>query len=71
MFNEEAFHVHMWVLSVVVWMSWVCGGSVLGRGGGWEYSSSGALYFSASSSSLPGRKGNAIFIVWMSVGSLF
>lgn len=57
-FNEEAFQVMMCVSWHVVWISCALVMGMLGIGGGWEYSVSGVLWFSASVRSLNGRNGN-------------
>ena len=57
-FNDEAFQVMIYVLWLVVCISWFCGSTVLGIGGGCEYSVMGSLYFRDSISSFSGRNGN-------------
>ena len=44
---------------------------MVGSGGGWEYSSKGSLYFSASVSNFSGRNGNSSIRACMFDVSLF
>ena len=57
-FNDEAFHVMIYVFWLDVCISWFCGSIVLGIGGGCEYSVMGSLCFRDSISSFSGRNGN-------------
>jgi hypothetical protein len=58
-FNDEAFHVMMYVFWLVVCISWFCGRIELGIGGECEYSVMGSLCFRDSISSFSGRNGNS------------
>ncbi len=70
-FKDEAFHVMRCVLWLRVCVSWICGGGMLGTGGGWEYSCRGSLHFSVSLNKFSGKNGNFSNIAWRLGGSLF
>ena len=59
--------MYLWWLVVCISCNLV--GGILGIGGGWEYSCNGVLLFSASVSSISGKKGNLFVSVWKFVGS--
>ena len=57
-FRDEAFHVMMYVLWLVVCIFGFCGTDIFGNGGGCEYSVMGSLHFRDSISKFLGRNGN-------------
>jgi hypothetical protein len=64
-FIDEAFHVMMYVLWLVVCIAWFCGTGMLGSGGGCEYSVIGSLHLRDSISKFSGRNGNLFVSISM------
>ena len=69
-FRDDAFHVIMCVLRLVVWFIWGLIIGMLGIGEGWEYSCIGYVYFNDSVSNFSGKKRNLSVISCMVSGSL-
>jgi hypothetical protein len=57
-FKDEAFHMMMYVLWLVVCISSFCGNGILGIGGGCKYFVMGSLYLRDSTSKFWGRNEN-------------